>query len=99
MELHIAILWIVGIVVNIGVVAEIRARAEQAGKRFLQSGRFAIIGIFSLSLVWQFFLGGCEGLASQEAIVKLVEDAWIMAGACLGTHASWKTLIDGRSLK
>lgn len=89
--------YVVGILFNIGVVAGIRKSAADKGKKFLQSGRFALFVTFALCFIEQLVVGKFAALESAPAFIALCQQAWIMAAAVTGTHALGKTA--GQALK
>lgn len=88
----IVIGYAIAVLLNIAVVAQVRDAAVKKGKEFLSSGRFAVFFVFCLCFLEQLVVGKFEALQNAEALTKLIESAWIMSGATLGTHITGKTL-------
>jgi len=88
------VLYIVGIVFNIGAVAAIRGRAYERGKKFLASGRFAVIAVFLLCFAELLVTGRFEALQSQQMFMDLITQAATMALATTAVHAGGKTLAE-----
>lgn len=83
--------YIVGILFNIGVVAGIRSRFSDSGKRFLTSGRFAFGAVYLLCFVELLVTGKFAAFDSAAALVSLIQSAAVMAWAAVGTHGAAKT--------
>lgn len=86
------ILYVVTILCNVALVAEARTRFATAGRRFLSSGRGAIIIVFALCALEMLVVGRFDALSDPAKLVDLLNQAWILAGATVGTHAAGKTL-------
>ena len=91
MEIWQIVLYIVGFLFNLAIVASLRAKAYAWGKNWLASGRFAVAAVFVLAFLELLVTGRFEALQNADAFVKLVQDAWLMAGAAVGTHTVAKT--------
>lgn len=83
--------YIVGALFNIGVVAALRSKAANAGKQFLQSGRFAMVAVFTLCFVELLITGRFAALENSTAFVALLKQASVMTTATLGAHTASKT--------
>lgn len=84
--------YAIGVVLNIGAVGAIRLKAYNAAKKtFRSSGRFATIAVFVISLLYTLVISQGEVLASSEKITQWLNEAWILAGASIGTHTVLKT--------
>jgi len=83
--------YVVGVLLNIGAVGAIRAKAQAKGKEFLQSGRFAIFAVFALCFVELLVTGKFEAFNNGDSLIALCQQAWTMAAATIGVHALGKT--------
>ena len=83
--------YIVGIVFNISVVAGIRSKFSDSGKRFLTSGRFAFGAVYLLCFLELLVTGKFVALDSAAAFVSLIQSAAVMATAAAGAHGAAKT--------
>lgn len=93
MDIWTIVVYIVGILFNIGAVITVREAAYRKGKDFLSSGRFAVIAVFILCLLELLVVGRFEALNDAKAFVDLLNQAWIMAGATIGTHTAGITAL------
>ncbi len=84
--------YLVGILFNIGIVASIRASAVEKGREFLSSGRFALLAVFVLCFLELLVVGRFEALQDSSSFIKLIGDAWAMAGIAVAGHGCAKTL-------
>lgn len=91
--------YVVAVVFNIGVVVAIRAKAWDAGRKFLASGRFALIAVYVLCVLELLVVGRFDALQDAALLVKLLQDAWVLAGAAVGTHAAAKTALEAGGVK
>jgi len=87
--------YVLGIVFNISIVGIARNKAYQAGVNWLTQSRWAVVAIFILCALELLVTGGFTALQDAQAFVKLLNEAWIMAGACFGGHTALKT-VSGR---
>lgn len=88
--------YLLGLALSIGAVAGIRAKAQEAGKAFLASGRFAVVAVWAICLLYQLVTGRFDQLTDGASIIALLKDTSLMAATAVGGHAAWTT---GKQMK
>ncbi len=84
--------YVVGVIFNVAAVSVARTKALEAGKKFLGSGTFAIAAVYVLCITEQLVAGHFDALSNSAAFVALLQQAWLMTGAAMGTHTVAKRL-------
>lgn len=87
------IAYVFGIVFNLAAVAAVRAKGVDSGRRWLQSGRFAVVAVFILAFLELLVVGHFEALQDPRQFAELIQQAWILAGGSVGVHAVGKTVL------
>lgn len=86
------VVYVVGILFNIGFVSAIRSQAQAAGKKWLlQSGRMSYVIVFAICALEQLCSGWFGQLDNASAFLAFIQQVAIMTSAVLGTHTLGKT--------
>ena len=87
------VLYVIGIIFNIGAVAAVREKGYQKCNEFLQSGRLAVVLVFLLCFLELLVTGKFEAFKDADKLIALLQQASTMTMATVGTHAVGKTAI------